>query len=132
MSNFFQIEFVGDSIPQVGTFYLSGNENECVLKLCLGSQTFNATASDYFEALCMIRRQLEPFGIRPACYGASLNVFPSGMARDMGGGLHAYRLTLGQAGRIEDLVSIFETGEDIQPATVEEQSAFHDSWLNSF
>jgi hypothetical protein len=53
------------------------------------------------------------------------------MARDMGAGLKAYRLTAGDAGRRPDLVSIFETGAGVDPATVEEQRAYFQEWLSS-
>ena len=66
-----------------------------------------------------------------ATYGGSRNVFPSGMSRDMGSGLKAYRLTLGSTGRLEDLVGIFETGPGIEPATVDEQRAFFREWVSS-
>jgi hypothetical protein len=66
------------------------------------------------------------------CYGASLNVFPSGMARDMGGGVMAYKLTLGQRGRMQDLVCIFDTGPNVQPTTVASQREYFDGWLKSF
>jgi hypothetical protein len=49
----------------------------------------------FFDALCAIRQRLEEQGAMLDCYGASLNVFPSGMSRDMGRGVKAYKLTLG-------------------------------------
>lgn len=87
--------------------------------------------SDYFEALCRIRERLEADGLRPICYGASRNVYPSGMSRDMGGGLRAYKLQLGQLGRTADLVDIFSTGPDVVPVPVAEQREFYLRWLES-
>lgn len=88
-------------------------------------------ASDYFEALCQIRRQLEPTGRRPVCYGSSRNVWPSGMCRGMGLGIKAYKTQLGRQALRADLVSIFETGADVVPSLVEEQQQFHQEWLQS-
>ncbi len=86
---------------------------------------------DFFEALCIIRRQLETRGILVACYGVSRNVYPSAMCRDMRRGLRAYKLVKGQNGKQEDLVSIFDFGADVEPATVDEQRKFWKEWLQS-
>lgn len=69
-------------------------------------------ADDAFEALCRVREQLEPAGWRLGVAGAQLDVWPSGMARDQGGGLSAYRLTAGRAG------PVVGTFEPVDPATV--------------
>jgi hypothetical protein len=90
-----------------------------------------AQANDYFEALCQIRERLAEGGLHPFCYGASLNVYPSGMARDMGAGLKAYKMTIGKHARLEDLVEIFAAGPDVKPSTVAEQRAFWERWLNT-
>ena len=55
------------------------------------------------------------------------NVYPSGMGRDMGAGLKAYRFSLGRAARLEDLVFIFETGDDVVPVTVQEQREYYEA-----
>jgi|GEM_PF-2318912 len=52
-----------------------------------------AHADDAFEALCLVRGELEPQGWRLGVAGALPDVWPSGMARDQGGGLRAYRVT---------------------------------------
>ena len=102
----------------------------CKLTCAYRGKTIEAEAPDFFEALCLIRRQLEPEGLIPFCYGASLNVYPSGMARDMGAGLKAYRLKKGVHVRPpDDLVEIFATGPDVIPALVDAQEAFWREWL---
>jgi hypothetical protein len=53
------------------------------------------------------------------------------MGRDMGAGLRAYRLSLGQQGGRDGLVGIFDTGPDVEPATVDAQRAFVKEWLSS-
>jgi hypothetical protein len=54
----------------------------------LGSYTcpYTATGPDMFEALVRLRRQLDPDGLLVAVQGACQDTYPSGMARDMGGG----------------------------------------------
>ena len=90
------------------------------------------SAPDYFDAFCRVRQQLEEERLIPFCYGASLNVFPSGMCRDMSAGMKAYRMTIGkQVNPKKDLVSIFAEGPDVIPATVTHQKEHFDDWLKS-
>lgn len=77
-----------------------------------------ARADDAFEALSLVRDQLEPEGWRIGVAGSRADVWPSGMARDQGGGLRAYRITDGRAG---DLVDTFEPVDPSSVATVAEQ-----------
>ena len=97
---------------------------ECRIRLIGLEREFEGAGPDFFEALCRLREQLEPSRRVLVCYGASRNVWPSGMCRDMGTGLRAYRLTSGTQTSAEDLVDILATGPDVQPATVAEQRAF--------
>jgi hypothetical protein len=90
-----------------------------------------ADATDYFEAFCKIRTQLENERLIPFCYGASLNVFPSGMCRDMSAGMKAYRLTLGRKPSLGDLVGIFDEGADVMPASVALQKEHFNDWRKS-
>ena len=113
-----------------GEISYHAEDGQCVVRLLTPEHDLSAASSDYFEALCKVRLQLEVNGLLVATYGGSRNVFPSGMARDMGAGLKAYRLFLGQQGRPE-LVGIFETGPGVEPATVAEQRAFFQAWLSS-
>src|SRR5690242_5679838 len=85
----------------------------CHLTFSYRGRRLDARADDYFEALCQIRLVLDQEKLIPFCYGASLNVYPSGMARDMGSGLKAYRMTMGQHVRSQDLVGIFAEGPDV-------------------
>ncbi|MCU0242227.1 MAG: hypothetical protein MUF51_07370 [Vicinamibacteria bacterium] len=115
-----------------GLFHLGHSSGGgCLLSLSYGNQRVNASARDYFEALCEIRKQIERLGHTIRCYGASRNVFPSGMARDMGQGLGAYKLQPGRSADAADLVSIFDDGPDVDPVSVEAQAVFYQSWLAS-
>jgi len=100
----------------------------CTLILRYEEGEIVAVEDDYFEAMCTIRKQLEPDGIVPVCYGASRNCFPSAMSRDMGQGILVYNMTMGIHATREDLVTIFKSGDDVDPVTVEEQVAFFDEW----
>jgi hypothetical protein len=90
-----------------------------------------AESDDSFSALQDVRRVLEKDGLAAYCYGSSRNVYPSGMSRSMGDGRRAYRLSLGNQGRMADLVDIFTAGSDIQLATVREQEEFVQLWIDS-
>lgn len=79
---------------------------------CTGFGAAEARADDAFEALCLVREELEPFGWLIGVAGAQADVWPSGMARDQGGGLRAYRMT---AERVGDVVDAFEP---VDPETV--------------
>lgn len=66
----------------------------CVIALCYERGEVVGEGPDFFEAFCRIREALGPWELLPSCYGASRDVYPSGMARDMGDGLSAYRMRL--------------------------------------
>lgn len=123
-------------------FLIGGEEDEqarlvdeevggrCRIVCTLRGATTSVEADDFFGALQALRVEaLEPLGLIPFCYGASLNVWPSGMARDMGRGLKAYRTHMGEPAR--DLVPIFGEGPDVIPATVERQTEYHRDWAQS-
>lgn len=92
---------------------------------------FAGTSTDYFDAFCLARIELWRLQMIPYCYGASLQVYPSGMCRDMGSGLKAYKLTMGRKPERADLVDIFGFGHDIIPASVERQREFYADWVKS-
>ena len=107
-------------------------QRDCALTLSFDNTVLRGSAFDFFEALCQIREQLVALKLAPLCYGASLNVYPSGMMRDMGMGLSAYKQTIGEKATRESAVRIFDTGPDIEPSTVADQKAFHENWRKSF
>ncbi|URF03836.1 hypothetical protein [Cupriavidus campinensis] len=103
-------------------------DDECGLNCVFRGRAIEALEGDYFDALCEIRKILESENIIPFCYGASLNVYPSAMARQMGEGLRAYRLTMGVPSSQDQLVQIFDQGPDIIPASVSHQEQFYREW----
>lgn len=86
-------------------------------------ETHEALADDAFEALCVVREQLEPRGWRIGVAGAQIDVWPSGMARDQGAGLRAYRMTPEGP---QDLVDTFAPVSPATVTTVAEQRAESD------
>jgi hypothetical protein len=74
--------------------------------------------SDLFECLSQIRLQVEKIGCRLACNGSRLDVWPSGMARDMSGAKLAYEISSTMQ---KKLVRIFDEAPSEKLATVAEQ-----------
>jgi hypothetical protein len=131
MAETFNVRLVGGSDGERAAFEISDVENRCLLACRYRDKTISAEATDFFDALVSIRRQLQRDGLIPYCYGASLNVFPSAMARDMGQGLKAYKLAPGKHSNRADLVGIFDEGADVVTADVDAQEQFFRDWLES-
>jgi hypothetical protein len=131
MTETFSVRLVGGSDGERATFEVNDVDNRCLLTCRYRGKTISSEAADFFDALISIRRQLQRDGLIPYCYGASLNVFPSGMARDMGLGLKAYKLALGKHSNRSDLVGIFDEGADVVPTDVDAQEQFYRDWLES-
>jgi hypothetical protein len=107
------------------------NGNECIVKLRYRGDEIECRSSDFFKAFCLIRRHIESEGLIPLCYGASQNVYPSGMCRDMGSGLVAYKLKMGCQANRSDMVNIFDSGPDVIPSSVDGQSLYYQNWIRS-
>jgi hypothetical protein len=125
------IRLIGSDKQETATVVYEPADRPCRLVLRYRDISLEESAPDFFEAFCRLRSQLDKKGLQPLCYGASLNVYPSRMARDMGAGLKAYRVNIGQQARRTDLVDTFEYGPDVIPATVEQQKDFWQAWLKS-
>lgn len=115
------------------TMYNPDPDDIMSLKLMLqrDAKEYSASSSDFFDALCFVRQELEKEGVMINCYGSSKNVYPSGMGRDMGAGLQAYKLELGRRAEMEHLVYIFDQGPDVELVSVDEQRTFYMQWLRS-
>jgi len=105
------------------------NGDECTVELFHRGKIHSGTAEDFFDAMVVVRIHLEPDGYLLHCYGASKNVYPSQMSRQSSSGRQAYQMKMGYPA--ERLVSIFDAGLDIEPATVDEQRRFYEDWLQS-
>jgi hypothetical protein len=89
------------------------------------------SAHDMFEVLVRIREQLEPQGWFVAVQGSRLDTYPSGMQRDMGGGLSVYVMRMGEPVRLEDVVDTFAEADPRLLATVAAQRAHAEEWGRS-
>jgi hypothetical protein len=78
---------------------------------------------DVFECLTQLRLKLAKYGCKPLCAGARIDVYPSGMGRDMGDGLSAQVLSSDSV----EHVHIFDYTEPDLIVSVEEQLNYYDS-----
>ena len=85
---------------------------------------------DLFSALTAVRRVLEADGWLLQVNAARVDAWPSHMALEAGG-RKVYLLRIGEQGRREDLVDAFAPIERGRAATVDEQQAFHDQWVEA-
>ncbi len=127
----YTLHLIGGKDDEVAILTTTEEDDPCRIQIKYRDDIIEEEASDYFEALCRVRQKLAKEYLIPFCYGASLNVFPSGMARDMGAGIKAYKLTMGKNAKMSDLVGIFDEGPDVIPATVENQRAYFEDWLKT-
>jgi hypothetical protein len=127
----YKIHLIGGEDDEVATIRAAPVNGLCHISFHYRDRVIEADAADYFEAFCHIRLQLEHERLIPFCYGASMNVFPSGMCRSMGAGMQAYRLTPGEKPTQEDLVNIFDEAVDVIPVYVAMQKKRFEDWLKS-
>jgi ADP-ribosyl-[dinitrogen reductase] hydrolase len=86
--------------------------------------TFSASADDLYEALILIRVELEKHAYRVLCNGARPNAWPSAMARQMGAARKVYLLQPYPVQvSMKDLVDIFAPAPYSEVVTVREQRA---------
>jgi hypothetical protein len=125
------IHLIGGVDDETATVTTKECGDTCHIAFQYRDKIIEASAADYFDAFCQIRLRLESERLIPFCYGASLNVFPSGMSRSMALGLSAYRLTTGNQALTKDLVNIFDSGHDVIPASVANQKQHFNDWIQS-
>ncbi len=115
---------------ELAEFLLEYDPPPICLSLRRWGGTIRRTARDFFDALQEIRLELEKEGVLVHCYGGSRNVYPTAMQRATGLGKQAYKLVAGRPR--EDVVSIFASGEDLDPCSVREQQEYYQTWCASW
>jgi Clp amino terminal domain, pathogenicity island component len=108
-----------------------GPENVYRAELEWSGPAIEVGAHDMFEALARIREQVEPQGWFVAVQGSRLDTFPSGMQRDMGGGLSVYVLRMGEPVRLGDVVETLAEADPSTLATVAAQRDHAMAWTRS-
>jgi len=119
-----------------------GSQSFCTLKIserkpCIiefehlwpKEQTFHG--KDLFDCLIRLRLYLEKNNYLLLCNGARVDVYPSGMSRDMSNGRLAYITTLGESTTKNNIIDIFDETNQTNVGTVEQQKEFRTQWINS-
>jgi hypothetical protein len=105
-----------------------GSKREWILEFISPiTKKLSFNEGDVFECLTQLRLELAKYGCKPLCAGARIDVYPSGMARDMGNGLSAEVSSSEPMNEHERLqyVDIFDYAEPDLIASVEEQLNYH-------
>jgi hypothetical protein len=87
------------------------------------------TGADIFSSFLNLRENLPGYIFQ--CKGSKINVHPSRMSGQMGGGLIAYELSMGHPAKRSNLVNIFTPDtvkDEVLPA---EQREFLKRWIQS-
>ena len=105
------------------------NDSTHWIRVSIGDIQVFGDGGDYFDSLAKARDRLIGKGIFPNCYGASKKVWPSAMSRDMGSGLKAYKIQIGDPAT--EIVSIFDSGKDVEISTPKEQKEYANQWFDS-
>jgi len=108
-----------------------GDDYILTCKLPVSGELLTGQAADCFAALQIIRRKAEGRDWKICCKGSRRNVWPSAMSRQMGGGVKAYVLEMGQQGRTDSLVEIFDDDDPESYSSVADQEAYAHAWFES-
>jgi hypothetical protein len=120
----------------------NGNQRECIIHASaeepwyieiedvkIGQKKFEG--SDLFVCLINLRLYLEQRKCLLLCNGSRIDVYPSGMSREMSGGRLAYITKIGNVTNRGDIVDIFEETGIAKIGTVIQQKEYHSRWINS-
>ena len=121
-----------DNLKAEGSIsYSLTDNNEAQIILNYERKKLVQIARDFFEALCLIRLQLEAENTMILCNGSRYDAYPSGMSRQMSNGLALYINKLREPSKRQDLVNIFDYADADFISSVSEQQDFHNKWLAS-
>lgn len=111
--------------PVAASFVVEFDGDHWSVEVGQESDHWRAEAEDAFAALSALREQLEPNGVRFGLNGALVNVWPSGMAREMGG-TRAYVHDPEKVSRREplEMVDVFEPADVARAVTIADQRAW--------
>ena len=127
--------FIGGIVSTI-TAKLIDHPNECEIKIVrseINDLSDSFKSRDFFEALILLRLELEKIDGKIALNGSRRDVFPSGMSRQMARGLMAYQFRKGEKLTLDNLVDIFDSCNEIPLlTTVEEQKNCFLKWYREF
>ncbi|MBT2545074.1 hypothetical protein J7E99_31335 [Streptomyces sp. ISL-44] len=118
---------VGNGQEEVWKLRAEEEGESCIELASPKGARWSATGDDLFEALKIVRLQIEPLGYLLLCNGARIDAHPSGMSREATGGRTLYLLKANRAARTR--VFIFDRANLADVGTVADQWAFYQAWL---
>lgn len=129
------LKFIKNNDVQEGLyemFELPTGEFELKVTLPVERIEISRVGNNYFDILQELRQSKDLKGYDLLCNGTSLDVYPSAMQLDMGGGEQAYRLRFGFHSTLTDIVNIMEFDEENYiNSTVLNQKEYYDRWVLS-
>ncbi len=132
MSEFVNVGLINCNNFDMVELELTEHENSIFsILLKYNNLDFEGRADNYFDALKLLRRELEKHNYQIVCKGACKNVYPSAMIICMGEGRKAYALRKGIPAKFDDLVDIFDFNEELDCVSVVDQERYYDSWFDS-
>ena len=88
-------------------------------------------ADDLFNSLLELRKELELKGECLLCNGSRKDCYPSGMSRQMSGGVVVYKYLIGRHVDPNETFNIFDETSYENLSTVEEQKEYFYRWVKS-
>ncbi|MDE9566365.1 hypothetical protein KKI93_20585 [Xenorhabdus bovienii] len=109
---------------------ISTEKRECFLRISIADiYQGEFPSTDFFACFAKLREELKD--VIFLCKGAKINVYPSGMARDMALGMAAYEFSLGKEVGREDLVGTFDFEANDVAVSPNEQREYFYKWSES-
>ena len=137
---YFEISTVSSSKKEIEIYCSHGIRTKAILDVSASSpwvlglhwkeEKFCFEGADLFNCLVQLRELLAAQDCKPLCNGARIDVFPSAMSREMSGGRVAYITRMCVSTSREDIVDIFDSADEINVGSVDEQKAIHADWGN--
>lgn len=121
-----EISLVAQDGEKAGRLLAEFVGSDYTVRVTCGSLSSRHTAWNLFQALAQVREDLELRGLKPAVEGACIDVYPSRMALDMGGGRRAYRWSGGGRPATVDIFDDVPPEGRARLASVNEQRNAHE------
>ncbi len=109
--------------------YDEAEENPQKIKIVFDKRSY--IADNYFDALILLRKDLESESMQLMCNGAAMEVYPSSMQLDMGCCRTGYVLHMSKPALNKDIVDLFEFDETLTLCDIKTQEEYYNKWLLS-
>lgn len=121
-----EISLVAQDGEKTGRLLAEFTGSDYTVHVTWGSLSSRHTAWNLFQALAQVRGDLEKYGLQPAVEGACIDVYPSRMALEMGGGRRAYHWAGGGRPVTVDIFDDVPVSHHARLASVNAQRTAHE------